>query len=125
MTLKNPLILRMNKLKLSPAAQKDLQEIKIYISGELQNPAAAGNVLSRITKKLRSLMEYPHMGAPLDSITEGYSDYRFLLCGNYTAFYRIEGNMVYVVRILYGRRDFMRVLFGNTPENKTDSPDIN
>ena len=41
------------------------------------------------------------------------SDYRFLVSGNYLAFYRAYGNTVYVDRILYGRRDYLRILFGD------------
>ena len=44
------------------------------------------------------------------------TQFRYLVCGNYTAFYRAEPDAVYVVRILYGRRDFMRILFGEPTE---------
>jgi len=33
----------MNKLLISPEARKDLEEIKTYISEELENPIAAGS----------------------------------------------------------------------------------
>jgi len=66
-------------------------------------------------------MDNSRIGAPLDSITEVYSDYRFLVCGKYTVFYRVESNTIYVVRILYGRRDFMRILFGDVPDDESDS----
>jgi len=102
----------MRNLSISPLAQKDLQEIKTYITDELQNPTAAMNVLTRITKRIRSLIDYPEMGAPLSSIVEAETNYRYLICGNYTTFYQYENETVYVVRVLYGRRDFMKVLFG-------------
>ncbi|MDY4256028.1 MAG: hypothetical protein SOX69_09960 [Oscillospiraceae bacterium] len=40
------------------------------------------------------------------------TDYSFI-CGNYTAFYRIENDMKYIPRIIYGKRDFTRLLFNN------------
>ena len=52
------------------------------------------------------------MGAPLSSIVDIETDYRFLVCGNYTAFYRYDEKFVYVIRVLYSRRDFMKILFG-------------
>lgn len=58
------------------------------------------------------------MGAPLSAIVDFETDYRFLVCGNYTAFYRFENRTVYIVRVLYGRRDFMRILFGEPNETK-------
>jgi len=107
----------MNTLKLSPLAQNDLRDIRAYIANELQNPVAAANVLKRITKRLRSLINFPTMGVPLSSIVDVETDYRFLVCGHYTGFYRYEGHTVYVVRVLYGRRDFMKILFGEMPED--------
>jgi len=107
----------MLKLNISPLAKKDLNEIREYITEELQNQTAAKNVLTRITKKLRSLTEFPGMGAPLSSVADVETDYRFLVCGNYTAFYRYDKEAVYIARVLYGRRDFMKVLFGELPED--------
>jgi len=103
----------MIRLQLSPLAQKDLQEIRLYITDELQNPPAAINVLKRITKKLRSITDFPNMGAALSSIADIETDYRFLVCGNYTAFYRYDGETVYIIRILYNRRNFVKILFGD------------
>ena len=48
------------------------------------------------------------------------SNYRFLVSGNYLSFYRTYGNEVYVDRILYARRDYMRVLFGDVPTDDTE-----
>lgn len=39
------------------------------------------------------------------------SDYRFLVSGNYLIFYRAYGAEVYIDRVLYGRRDYLRILF--------------
>ncbi len=41
-----------------------MQEIKAYIEEELQNPAAAVNVLAKIMQTVRLLTEQPRMGAP-------------------------------------------------------------
>lgn len=104
----------MNELYLSPEAESDLAEIKAYISEELENPAAALATAGRITKSLRILRTHPFAGAPLSSVAEVESDYRFLVSGSYLAFYRVRDSAVYVDRILYGRRDYLRILFGGT-----------
>ena len=39
------------------------------------------------------------------------SGYRFLICGNYIAIYRVEDRDVYIVRIFYKRENFFRILF--------------
>jgi len=101
----------MNKLLISPEARKDLEGIKTYISKELENPIAAVNVVSRIIKSIKSLKDTPGIGRPLATKVSFETDYRFLVCGNYLAFYRFEDKTVYVDRILYGRRDYVKILF--------------
>ena len=104
----------MNNLHLSEEAQNDLLEIKAYIGEELLNPSAALATVSRITKSLRILQNHAQAGAPLSSIADIESDYRFIVSGNYISFYRAYGREVYIDRILYARRDYMRILFGDS-----------
>jgi plasmid stabilization system protein ParE len=104
----------MDKLRLSLLAQEDLQAIKAYITDELQNPQAAINTVAKITKKLRNLEDFPYMGVSLSSKIDIETDYRFLVCGGYMAFYRYDGEIVHIIRILYGRRDYVKILFGET-----------
>ena len=108
----------MYKLKISPEAKDDLAEIKGYISQELCNPQAAVNLVSKITKKIRGLSEHLGIGAPLSSVVDIQTDYRFLVCANYLIFYRCENGIIFVSRILYGRRDYTRILFGDLPEDE-------
>ena len=104
----------MNNLHLSEEAQNDLLEIKAYIEEELLNPSAVLATVSRITKSLRILQNHAQAGAPLSSIADIESDYRFIVSGNYISFYRAYGNEVFIDRILYARRDYMRILFGDS-----------
>lgn len=105
----------MNKMKISPEARNDLVDIKNYISEELYSPQAAINLVAKITKRMRGLLEYPGIGVSLSAVIDIQTDYRFLVCDNYLIFYRYEDDVVYVIRILYGRRDYMRVLFNDLP----------
>lgn len=107
----------MNRLHLSPVAQADLTEIKEYISEDLENPIAATSTVSKIMEQIRSLSGQAFIGTPLSAITDIESDYRFLVSGNYLIFYRAYGAEVYIDRVLYGRRDYLRVLFEETAED--------
>ncbi|MDD2401779.1 MAG: type II toxin-antitoxin system RelE/ParE family toxin [Clostridia bacterium] len=107
----------MYKLKISPKTKDNLAEIKEYISQELSNPQATVNLLSKITKKMRVLTEYPKMGAPLSSVVDILTDYRFVVCANYLIFYRCEDGSILVSRILYGRRNYMQILFGDLSDD--------
>lgn len=108
----------MNNLHLSEEAKNDLLEIKFYIEEELLNPSAALATVSRITKKLRILQNHAQAGAPLSSIADIESDYRFIVSGNYISFYRVYGSEVFIDRIIYARRDHMRILFGDSTTNE-------
>ena len=101
----------MSKIVLSYEAKNDLKDIKKYISEELDNEIAANNTVFKITKSIRRLEEQPLIGTPLSSVIKFDTNYRFLVCGNYMVFYRVEKNTVFITRILYGRRDYMKILF--------------
>ena len=60
----------MNKLQVSKAAQKDLQEIKAYLAVDLENPGVAVAAVSKITKKIRLLKDNPLMGPALTAVTD-------------------------------------------------------
>lgn len=112
----------MTKLYISPMAQKDLLEIKKYISEELENPVAALRIVSEITRKVRYLSTFPKSGGELSSIINIDTSYRYLVCENYLAFYRFEDDAVYVDRVIYGRRDYIKTLFDNKViDEDTDS----
>ena len=108
----------MAKVRISPKVRDDLHGIKEYITTELSAPVAAANTVSKITKAIRSLEDFPARGAPLSSIVDIPTDYRYLVCGNYLVFYRLEGNDVMVIRALYGGRDYTKILFGDTPKDE-------
>ena len=74
------------------------------------------DTVAKITKRIRMLADFPESGASLSSIVDFETDYRFLVCGNYTAFYRIENQTVKIIRVLYGRRNFMKILFGESSD---------
>ena len=97
-------------------ANDDLLSIKDYIEKELDNPAAAANTLAKITKSLRLLVDFPLSGAPLASIIEFETDYRFIVSGSYMSFYRYIDDTVFIDRVLYARRDYIKILFGGVEE---------
>lgn len=98
-------------LQISPEAKRDLLAIKEYIKVELENPTAAVNTVSRITKAIRKLSDFPGIGAPLSSVIDIHTEYRYLVSGNYLVFYWQENDNVYIARVLYGKRDYIRILF--------------
>lgn len=105
-----------NRLHYSPEALKDLDETWDYIVTDLNNPEAAHDVVNRIMDVIDRLEDFAELGAPLSSAADVETDYRFLLSGNYIIFYRPEGADIYIDRILYCRRNYLRILFPDLKE---------
>ena len=105
----------MNQLHFSPSAQQDLLEIKQYIEEDLRNPTAAESTVQRILQSLHILKQYAQAGTPLATLTAVKADYRFIACGNYMSFYRIRQTDIYIDRILYSHRDYLRTLLQPAP----------
>jgi addiction module RelE/StbE family toxin len=103
------------KISYSNAAKRDLEQIGDYIAEQLKSPQAALNTVNKIETKIDTLADFPLIGAPLSSIYDMATDYRFLVCGNYLAFYRPQDDIVLIERILHGKRDYFAVLFGELP----------
>jgi toxin ParE1/3/4 len=105
-----------NKIHYSPESRRDLDDIWDYIVLELQNRSAAERVINRIIDAVDPLKNFAEMGSPLSSIADVGTDYRFLVSGNYMVFYRVQGCDD---RVLYGRSDYMSVLFKDLLREET------
>jgi len=109
----------MNTLAISPEAQKDLEEIKVYIAETLGNPSASLTVVTRIINGMKQLRAMPSACPSLAAKVPLDTDYRYLVCGNYLVFYRHVDKTIFVDRVLYGKRDYAKILF---PELSRDNP---
>ena len=101
----------MAEIHYSPIALNDLDEIWAYISQRLCNPIAAQNTIDGIMNVVDMLAEQPEIGTPLYFLSGLNSGYRYVIHGKYMAFYRTNRTDVYIDRVLYGKSDYMRVLF--------------
>ena len=108
-----------NKIHYSPESRRDLDDIWDYIVSELQNRSAAEHVVDRIMDAVDQLKNFAEMETLLSFIADVGTDYRFLVNGNYMVFYRVQGNDIYIDRVLYGRSDYMSVLFKDLLREET------
>ncbi|MDO4921393.1 MAG: type II toxin-antitoxin system RelE/ParE family toxin [Phascolarctobacterium sp.] len=99
-----------NKINYSPEALQDLNDIGDYISLNLCNQQSAMKILTAILKDIDLLAVNPKLGAPLSSITELVSDYRFLISNKHIVFYRESNNNIFIDRILYSKRNYLSIL---------------
>lgn len=110
----------MAKILFSPEARRDLAETGDYIAFKLHNRAAARSLITKIQAAVLSLGQFPESGTPL-SFSGPHIVYRYLVCGSYMIFYHLSENAVHIDRILYGRRDYLSVLFGEEFSDEMDN----
>ena len=108
-----------NKIHYSSESRRDLDDIWYYIVSDLQNRSAAERVIDHIMDAVDLLKNFAEMGTPLSSIADIGTNYRFLISGNYMVFYRVQGNDVYIDRVLYGRSDYISILFKDLLREET------
>ena len=102
----------MYKLEYLPIARQDMVEIVRYISGELENPAAADRLAVELIEAGDSIPVFPYTNPAYTPIRPLKHEYRKLLVQNYFMFYWVDEDkqLVTVARVIYARRDFERLL---------------
>ena len=98
----------MYKLEYLPVAQRDMVEIVRYISGELQNPAAA----DRLANAAESILTFPYALPAYQPIRPLKREYRKILVQNFLMLYWVdeEKKLVTIARVVYAKRDVARLL---------------
>ena len=99
-------------IRIMKPAQIEMQEIYRYITGELSNPNAAERLILDIDDAIRSLKTDPMRFALVPDKYLSSKGVRKVLVRNYLVFFivREEEKAVSVMRVLYGRRDWMSLL---------------
>ena len=87
--------------RLSPLAERDLDEIWSYVA-EDATPTTADRLVDDIIHRFDLLAEQPGMGRARPEFGIGV---RSFAVENYVIYYRQEGNDVLIARVLHGRRD--------------------
>jgi len=96
------------RTEFSEQADFDLDEILRYISDELCAPRAAERFYLAVFDKLDFLRDNPYMYPLHHNEMLNAKGLHFIIISNYLLFYTINDieNVVTIVRILYGKRDF-------------------
>ena len=97
------------KLRYTPQAIADLDEIATYISENLQNPAAAHRIVETIARDAAKLKDYPELGGLLSEKLGREVDGRFLISGRYILIYEVD-EAVSILRVIDSRLDYMRMI---------------
>jgi len=95
------------QFRLTPRAERDLEEIMDYIS-EQSSPERAGAVLRDILEAASRLAETPGMGHTREDLTD--EDVRFWTVHSYFIVYHPETRPLEIVRVVSGWRDVAAAL---------------
>ena len=100
------------KIRIMKPAQEDMYDIYKYISDDLQNPDAAVRHILLIDEAIQSLKGKPARFALVRDDYLASKGYRLTVVKTHLVFFiiREEIKTVSVMRVLYGRRDWTRIL---------------
>jgi len=96
----------MLRLQITPKAKDDLLNIWQY-SFETWGSAQADSYLFDLEVRLNGLLETPLLGKPLDIVRKGL---RHINYKRHIVLYRVQGNVIIVVRVLHDTMDIQRHL---------------
>ena len=97
-------------IEYSKESKQDLIGIKQYIKYNLQESEIAEKLISKIRKEINDLKDNPEIYTIIDDDIIRKLEIRKLIVDNYIIFYRIKDNDIQIVRIMYGRRNWINLL---------------
>lgn len=83
----------------------DRESIALYLGFERQNPAAALSVIKGIDSAIARIREIPDSGGRFRIDQLRHKEYRTVLAGKYTVYYRYDNEAVTIYRILHQRQN--------------------
>jgi len=100
------------RVDVSEPAENDLRDIVRYIASQLSAPVSALHMMELLEKAMSGLSDIPQRCPFVADERLSQMEYRKLSVKNYVVFFSIDekNKVVDVERILYGRRDWLRIL---------------
>ena len=96
------------KVKFTLLADKDIDNIFLYVFDELKAPMAAENLINEIEKKIKKLADMPYSCPLVDDKFLKAKGYRKLVIKNYITLYVVSDDekLVRIMRVIYGACDY-------------------
>lgn len=100
------------KLEFLPIAKKDMTDIVLYISKDLQNPDAADRLARKFIETVETLLTFPYAAPAYQPIRPLKHEYRKIAVQNYLMLFWIneKDKTVTIARVIYAKRDYGRLL---------------
>lgn len=97
-------------IEYSKESKEDLVGIKQYIKYNLQEPETAQKLISKIRNEINNLKYNPNSYSIIDDDLLKKLEIRKFIVDNYIIFYRIKSDNIEIVRVMYGRRNWINLL---------------
>ena len=97
-------------IEYSEESRQDLIQIKRYIKYNLQEPETAQKLILKIKNEINNLKNNPKKYSIIDDDIIKKFKIRKLIVSNYIIFYRIRKDDIEIVRIMYGKRNWINLL---------------
>ena len=88
------------RVRITAAGQRDLKSIHDYIA--LNAPRAADAWIGELDRQIQALERFPLRCAVIPETTELGREYRHLIYGRYRTIFRVDGRVVWIVRVIHG-----------------------
>ena len=100
------------RIEVSEAAENDLYDIAGYIASQFSASVTALHMMELLEEAMASLSKMPQRFPLLEDDRLSQMGYRKLTVKNYLVFFSVDekNKVVDVERILYARRDWLRIL---------------
>lgn len=100
------------RIRYTPLAFDDLNEIDTYISETLCNEAAAERLLDEIEHSVNQLKQFPYIGSEVEDSYLAAKGYRKLVVSNYLVFHLVneQAKEIVIMRVIYGAREYHNLL---------------
>jgi toxin ParE1/3/4 len=92
--------------RLAPEVEDELADIWHYVASQSGDLDAADRLIDSITERFLLLSTYPHLGRRRDDLRPGL---RSFTVAGYVIIYRVEGEDVFILHIVHGRREFQNL----------------
>lgn len=89
-------------VEITPAAERDVEEIWSYIAADSREIASA--FIVQLEEQIETLEQFPERCPLIPENEQLGTSYRHLLYGAYRSIFRIVGTRVIILRIIHGSR---------------------
>ena len=89
-----------HRVRITAAAQRDVESIHDYIAETA--PRTADAWIGELDRQIQTLEQFPMRCAVIPEATELGREYRHLIYGRYRTIFRVDGRVVWIVRVIQG-----------------------